>query len=71
LVTTFASIYVQKAQKFKISVIDFVGIELQILDTTSIVWPKRQRFLTEQNILAESEEGYGNKPYKMNWKITA
>jgi len=52
-------------------VIDFVGIELQTLDTTGTVWPERQRFLTDLNILEESEEGYGDKPYGMNWKMTA
>lgn len=52
-------------------VIDFVGIELQTLDTTGTVWPERQRFLTDLNILEEPEEGYGNKPYGMNWKMTA
>jgi len=52
-------------------VIDFVGIELQTLDTTGTVWPERQRFLTDLNILEEPEEGYGDKPYGMNWKMTA
>ena len=52
-------------------VIDFVGIELQTLDTTGTVWPERQRFLTDLNILEEPEEGYGNKAYGMNWKMTA
>lgn len=52
-------------------VIDFVGIELQTLDTTGTVWPERQRFLTDQNILEEPKENYGNKPYGMNWKMTA
>lgn len=52
-------------------VIDFVGIELQTLDTTGTVWPERQRLLTGLNILEEPEEGYGNKPYGMNWKMTA
>lgn len=52
-------------------VIDFVGIELQTLDTTGTIWPERQRFLTDQNILEEPEEGYGDKSYGMNWKMTA
>lgn len=52
-------------------VIDFVGIELQTLDTTGTVWPERQRLLTDLNILEEPEEGYGNKSYGMNWKMTA
>lgn len=52
-------------------VIDFVGIELQTIDTTGTVWPERQRFLTDLNIVEEPEEGYGDKPYGMNWKMTA
>lgn len=52
-------------------VIDFVGIELQTLDTTGTVWPERQRFLTDLNILKEPKEGYGDKAYGMNWKMTA
>lgn len=51
-------------------VIDFVGIELQTLDTTGSVWPERQRFLTDLNILKEPKESYG-KAYGMNWKMTA
>ncbi|MBA4408991.1 MAG: NotI family restriction endonuclease [Bacteroidota bacterium] len=52
-------------------VIDFVGIELQTLDTTGTVWPERQRLLGDLNIIEESEEGYAHKPYGMNWKMTA
>lgn len=52
-------------------VIDFVGIELQTLDTTGTVWPERERLLADLNILEEPEEGYGEKPYGMNWKMTA
>lgn len=52
-------------------VIDFVGIELQTLDTTGTVWPERQRFLTGLNVLREPAEGYGDKSYGMNWKMTA
>lgn len=52
-------------------VIDFVGIELQTLDTTGTIWPERQRLLTNLNILEEPKEGYGNKTYGMNWKMTA
>jgi hypothetical protein len=52
-------------------IIDFVGVELQTLDTTGTVWPERQRLLTELNILQEPEEGYGDKAYGMNWKMTA
>jgi hypothetical protein len=50
---------------------DFVGIELQTLDTTGTVWPTRQRALEEKGAL---EIGEGEIPYKsfgMNWKMTA
>ena len=50
---------------------DFVGIELQTLDTTGTVWPERQRFITDLNLVEEPAEGYGDKPYGMNWKMTA
>lgn len=50
---------------------DFVGIELQTLDTTGTVWPERQRFITDLNLVEEPTEGYGDKPYGMNWKMTA
>ena len=46
---------------------DFVGIELQTLDTTGTVWPARQRFL--RNIGREEAASYGT--YGMNWKMTA
>jgi hypothetical protein len=52
-------------------VIDFVGIELQTLDTTGTIWPERQRFLTSMNFLEEPADGYGDKLYGMNWKMTA
>ncbi len=48
---------------------DFVGIELQTMDTTGTVWPERQRFLEKQGILQEDE--ITNKPFGMNWKMTA
>lgn len=50
---------------------DFVGIELQTLDTTGTVWPERQRFITDLNLVEEPEAGYGDKSYGMNWKMTA
>jgi len=52
-------------------VVDFVGIELQTLDTTGTVWPERQRLLTDLGILEEAEKEYGKKTYGMNWKMTA
>lgn len=53
------------------SVRDFVGIELQALDTTGTVWPARQRFLREAGVRQDSEDGRSSRRYGMNWKMTA
>lgn len=50
---------------------DFVGIELQTLDTTGTVWPERQRLLRELGIVRQDDAENLNKPYGMNWKMTA
>ncbi len=51
---------------------DFVGIELQTLDTTGTVWPERQRFLASKGFDEISSADLGNtKTYGMNWKMTA
>jgi Restriction endonuclease NotI len=50
---------------------DFVGIELQTLDTTGTVWPERQRFLKSLNIDVADSDSDSAKPYGMNWKMTA
>lgn len=50
---------------------DFVGIELQALDTTGTVWPERQRFLKEQGTGYGQPGSGGDKGYGMNWKMTA
>lgn len=49
---------------------DFVGIELQALDTTGTLWPQRQIFLKSVglNIGGTTEKP---KPYGVNWKMTA
>lgn len=48
---------------------DFVGIELQTMDTTGTLWPERELALQnlglKKNILAPK------KPFGMNWKMTA
>lgn len=49
-------------------VIDFVGIELQTLDTTGTVWPERQKFLKEVGIPTEN---FALRTFGMNWKMTA
>ena len=46
---------------------DFVGIELQTLDTTGTVWPERQRFLKEQgfetkDVITDSKKPVKNEP---------
>jgi hypothetical protein len=51
-------------------VIDFVGIELQTLDTTGTVWPARQKILREKNLDNEYNAG-DSRSFGMNWKMTA
>ena len=50
---------------------DFVGIELQTLDTTGTVWPERQRLLRELGFDVDDADVTSKKPYGMNWKMTA
>lgn len=50
---------------------DFVGIELQTMDTTGIVWPERQRLLDEHGIYVPKDDINNKKPFGMNWKMTA
>ena len=50
---------------------DFVGIELQTLDTTGTVWPERQRFLGDYGVKAKRKDVASTKPFGMNWKMTA
>jgi len=50
-------------------VMDFVGMELQTLDTTGTVWPARQKFLEQVNVV--KADGQVWKTYGMNWKMTA
>lgn len=49
---------------------DFIGIELQTMDTTGTVWPERQKFLNEQGIRVSPEDLASKKPFGMNWKMT-
>ncbi|HKZ55712.1 MAG TPA: NotI family restriction endonuclease [Anaerolineales bacterium] len=51
--------------------IDFVGIELQTLDTTGTVWPARERFLQFVGVPHDREAAASGKPFGMNWKMTA
>lgn len=50
---------------------DFVGIELQALDTTGTVWPERQRLLKELGVPRADDAENFDKPYGVNWKMTA
>ncbi len=50
-------------------VVDFVGIELQTLDTTGTVWTERQRFL--RTIGISTPDFDSSKSFGMNWKMTA
>ncbi len=49
---------------------DFVGIELQTLDTTGTVWPARQRFLHSKGIKVAKADRSSTKSFNMNWKMT-
>ena len=48
---------------------DFVGIELQTLDTTGTVWPERQMALYELGFPRDYD--VEDKSFGMNWKMTA
>ena len=50
---------------------DFVGIELQTLDTTGTVWPERQRFLESVGLPTDRSDVESQKRFGMNWKMTA
>lgn len=50
---------------------DFVGIELQTLDTTGTIWPDRQRFLQSQGVTFSENAPEADKTFGMNWKMTA
>lgn len=52
-------------------IVDFVGIELQTLDTTGTVWTERQRFLKEKGIKVKSKDSNSDKSFGMNWKMSA
>lgn len=52
-------------------VMDFVGIELQTMDTTGTVWPERQRLLSKQGIKVSQKDIDNTRSYGMNWKMTA
>ncbi len=51
-------------------VMDFVGIELQTLDSTGSIWPQRQEFLRAHGVSLLDEE-FENSNFGLNWKMTA
>jgi len=51
-------------------VLDFVGLEIQTLDTTGTIWPERQRLLERLGISDGSEDVSSTKGFGMNWKMT-
>lgn len=50
---------------------DFVGVELQTMDSTGTVWPERQRLLRKLAVPRADNAENSDKPYGMNWKMTA
>lgn len=50
---------------------DFVGIELQTMDTTGTVWPERQRLLKKLGVPRADDAENSHKSFGMNWKMTA
>jgi hypothetical protein len=61
--------FVVSVKKEKIR--DFVGVELQTLDTTGTVWPERQRFLHSVGVSVDSADVNCPDSFGMNWKMTA
>lgn len=61
--------FLVSARKGKVR--DFVGIELQTLDTTGTVWPERQRLLKKLGVPRGDDDEASTKSYGMNWKMTA
>jgi hypothetical protein len=50
---------------------DFVGIELQTLDTTGTVWPARQRLMKEKGLRVPTKDTASKRSFGINWKMTA
>lgn len=48
---------------------DFIGVELQTMDTTGTVWPERQKAIRDLGL--ECDDVIVNKTFGMNWKMTA
>lgn len=52
-------------------VMDFVGVELQTLDTSGTVWPERQRLLKTLGMPRFDEDEWSKRRFGINWKHTA
>lgn len=50
---------------------DFVGIELQTLDSTGSIWPARQKLAHAVGMHVTKKELKASKAFGMNWKMTA
>lgn len=50
---------------------DFVGIELQTLDSTGSIWPVRQRLASSVGLSVTAKDLKSVKAFGMNWKMTA
>ena len=51
-------------------VVDFIGIELQTLDTTGSLWSERASFIDSKGLVI-SEDELSYKTFGMNWKMSA
>lgn len=49
---------------------DFVGIELQAVDTTGTVWPERQRLVRDLGVPPDDQSEKSDKRFGINWKMT-
>ena len=55
---------------FKGKVVDFIGIELQTLDTTGSLWSERAALIDSKGFaVSEADKSY--KTFGMNWKMSA
>ena len=61
--------FVASARKGRVR--DFVGVEIQALDTTGTVWPARQRLLKNLGVPRRDKEEQAAKSFGVNWKMTA
>ena len=54
----------------KNKIVDFVGIELQTLDTTGSLWNERAKLIHEKGIEVDKAD-LSSKTFGMNWKMSA